>query len=158
MRELSQLLHPSMLDDFGLPETLSAYLRSFSTRTGIRAQLTHSGLDVRLPADVEVCVYRIVQEALSNVARHSQALSCSVSVTRGAESVSLVIEDTGRGIAGVPDSTVSARRGLGLIGMRERAQALSGRFAIENHPQGGTRITISLPVAHAEADAQRIAV
>jgi signal transduction histidine kinase len=158
VRDLSQLLHPSMLDDFGLPETLAAYLRSFSKRTGIRAQLAHEGLDRRLPADVEVCVYRIVQEALTNVARHSGALSCSVSVTREHESVNLVIVDTGRGIAGGADRAVASGRGLGLIGMRERAQALSGRFAIDNRTEGGTRITVSLPVPRAETSNERIAV
>ena len=152
VRDLSQLLHPSMLDDFGLPETLSAYLRSFSKRTGVRAQFTHEGLDGRLPADVEVCIYRIVQEALTNVARHSGALSCSVRVTRGDEAVTLVIEDTGRGIIGAADRMADARRGLGMIGMRERAQALAGRFAIENRPEGGTRITVTLPVPRAAAE------
>jgi signal transduction histidine kinase len=148
VRDLSQLLHPAMLDDFGLPETLAAYLRSFSKRTGIRAQLTHDGLEERLPADVEVCIYRIVQEGLTNVAQHSGALSCSVSVTRREESVTLVIEDTGRGITGEADRMATARRGLGMVGMRERAQALSGRFSIENRSEGGTRISVTLPVPY----------
>jgi signal transduction histidine kinase len=156
VRDVSQLLHPSMLDDFGLPETLAAYLRSFSKRTGIRAQLTHQGLDTRLPAEVEVCVYRIVQEALTNVARHSGALSCSVKVTRQGESVQLLIEDTGRGLAGAKGETADARRGLGLIGMRERAQALAGRFSIDNRPEGGTAIAVWLPVPPVEA-AERLA-
>jgi signal transduction histidine kinase len=159
VRDMSQLLHPSMLDDFGLPETLAAYLRSFSKRTGIRAQLTHHGLDARLPADVEVCIYRIVQEALTNVARHSGALTCSVTVGRAEDAVALVIEDSGHGITGGADRIVAARRGLGLIGMRERAQALSGRFVIENRVEGGTRITVLLPVPRAEpAAAQPVAV
>jgi signal transduction histidine kinase len=158
VRDMSQLLHPSMLDDFGLPEALAAYLRSFSKRTGIKAQLTHDHLEERLPADVEVCIYRIVQEALTNVARHSGALSCSVRVTRLADSVTLMIEDTGRGITGGADRLVAARRGLGLIGMRERAQALSGRFVIENRAEGGTRITVLLPVPPVEQGAQRVAV
>ena len=143
VRDLSQLLHPSMLDDFGLPETLAAYLRSFSKRTGIRAKLTHHGLDERLPADVEVCIYRIVQEALTNVARHSGALECSVNVTRQSDNVNLVIEDQGRGLNG---ARLSGPRGLGLIGMRERAQALNGRFTIEDRPEGGTRVSVTLPV------------
>jgi len=143
VRDLSQLLHPSMLDDFGLPETLAAYLRSFSKRTGIRAKLAHHGLEARLPADVEVCIYRIVQEALTNVARHSGALSCSVDVARHAEHVQLVIEDEGRGLNG---ANSEPRKGLGLIGMRERAQALSGRFSIEQRPEGGTRVAVALPV------------
>jgi signal transduction histidine kinase len=155
---MSQLLHPSMLDDFGLPETLAAYLRSFSKRTGIRALLSHEGLDTRLPADVEVCVYRIVQEALTNVARHSGALSSTVRVVRSRDRVDLTIEDTGRGVTLVADSVPDPRRGLGMIAMRERAQALSGRFAIENRAGGGTRISVSLPVPPVEAVEQRVAV
>jgi signal transduction histidine kinase len=143
VRDLSQLLHPSMLDDFGLPETLTAYLRSFSTRTGIRAQLVPDGLDARLPADVEVCIYRIVQEAMTNVARHSGAQNCTVSVSRRAAELRLCVEDDGRGIGMV---SPRAPHGLGLIGMRERAQALSGRFVIENRPEGGTRLVVVLPV------------
>jgi signal transduction histidine kinase len=155
VRDLSQLLHPSMLDDFGLPETLAAYLRSFSKRTGIRVQLTHEGLDSRLPADVEVCIYRIVQEALSNIARHSGALSSSVSLRRAGDTVNLMIEDTGRGLAGTPEA--GGRRGLGLIGMRERAQALSGRFSIDNRPGGGTRVAVTLPVPHLDTVTERLA-
>ena len=144
VRDLSQLLHPSMLDDFGLPETLAAYLRNFSRRTGIRAQFLHEGGDERLTPDVEVCVYRIVQEALTNVARHSGALSCTVSLRRIDGEVELVVEDSGRGMLSVDDA--DARRGLGLMGMRERAQTLAGRFTIANRPEGGTRIVVTLPV------------
>jgi signal transduction histidine kinase len=157
VRDMSQLLHPSMLDDFGLPETLAAYLRSFSKRTGIRAQLALDGLDTRLPTEVEVCLYRIVQEALTNVARHSGAASCSVVVRRASETVSLVIEDSGRGITGALDGMSAARRGLGMIGMRERAQALAGRFAIENRAEGGTRISVSLPVPPLASPEERLA-
>jgi signal transduction histidine kinase len=149
VRDLSQLLHPSMLDDFGLPETLAAYLRNFSKRTGIRAHFTHDEGDGRMPPDVEVCLYRIVQEALTNVARHSGALSCAVSLRRINDQVQLAVEDSGRGMADAAGGA-DARRGLGLMGMRERAQSLAGRFAIENRPEGGTRIVVTLPVgAHA---------
>ena len=153
VRDLSQLLHPSMLDDFGLPETLAAYLRNFSRRTGIRAHFSHEGGDDRLTPDVEVCVYRIVQEALTNVARHSGALSCTVSLKRVEGEVELVVEDSGRGMVSFADGA-DARRGLGLMGMRERAQALAGRFTIANRPEGGTRIVVALPV-RAGAQASR---
>ena len=153
VRDMSQLLHPSTLDDFGLPETITAYLRSFSKRTGIRAQFTPEGLDGRLPTDVEVCVYRIVQEALTNIARHSGAHACSVSLSRAGERLQLVVEDDGRGMAPGP---AGARPGLGLIGMRERAQALDGTFAITARPQAGTRLVVTLPVPSSEA-AQRLA-
>jgi signal transduction histidine kinase len=157
VRDLSQLLHPSTLDDFGLPETLAAYLRSYSKRTGIRAHLTHEGLDGRLPGDVEVCVYRIVQEALTNVARHSGSPSCAVFVARRGDQVRVVIEDQGRGL--VAAARVSEpRRGLGLIGMRERAQALDGRFSIENRPEGGARVSVTLPVPAPDQQAANAAI
>jgi len=145
VRDLSQLLHPSMLDDFGLPEALRADLRRFSKRTGIRAQLTHERMDERLPPELEVCVYRIVQEALTNVARHSGASSCTVSLVRREGLLHLTVEDDGRGVGGAAIRTADAPRGLGVIGMRERAQALSGTFDIENRPEGGTRVTVRLP-------------
>lgn len=146
VRDLSQLLHPSMLDDFGLPEALAAHLRSFSKRTGIRAQFTHERMDERLSPEVEVCVYRIVQEALTNVARHSGASSCTVALVRRDGFLHLTIEDDGRGIDQRTVRPADAPRGLGLIGMRERAQALAGTFVIENRAEGGTRVVVRLPV------------
>ena len=143
VRDLSQLLHPSMLDDFGLPATLTAYLRNFSQRTGIRAQLAET-IDDRLSPATEVCVYRIVQEALTNVGQHSGATACTVSLSPGVAALQLIIEDNGRGL-GAASATRSARRGLGLVGMRERAQALGGTFIIGNRTGGGTRIAVTLP-------------
>lgn len=151
VRDLSQLLHPSMLDDFGLPEALRAHLRSFSTRSGIRAQLTHERMDDRLPPELEVCVYRIVQEALTNVARHSGASSCTVSLIRRDGFLHLTVEDDGKGLSGSVPRTADARRGLGLIGMRERAQALSGTFHIENRHEGGARVIVRLPAPTVES-------
>jgi two-component system sensor histidine kinase DegS len=140
-----------MLDDFGLPETLAAYLRSFSKRTGIRAYFSLEGIKERLPPDVEVCIYRIVQEALTNVARHSGALTCDVSLRHLGQHVALVIEDSGRGMTQAAD----ARRGLGLMGMRERAQALDGTFVLDHRREGGTRITVTLPTAHGFRSARK---
>jgi signal transduction histidine kinase len=102
-----------------------------------------------MPPDVEVCLYRIVQEALTNVARHSGALSCAVSLRRVGDQVELVVEDSGRGMTEASGGA-DARRGLGLMGMRERAQSLAGRFSIDNRPEGGTRVVVTLPLgAHA---------
>lgn len=143
VRDMSQLLHPSALDDFGLPATLTAYLRNFSHRTGIRAQLAET-LEARLAPDIEVCVYRIVQEALSNVARHSGATACTVSLNSGGGVLRLVIEDNGRGVD--PGALRPTRGGgLGLIGMRERAQALGGTFTIRQRDGGGTIVAVTLP-------------
>lgn len=159
VRDLSQLLHPSMLDDFGLPATLTAHLRSFSQRTGIRAQLAET-VDVRLPAQLEVGIYRISQEALNNVARHSGATACTITLSAGDGMLRLTVEDNGRGIG----SLAHVPRGLGLIGMRERAQALGGQFAIEHRPGGGTRVQVTLPFEPIDvsddgaSDPQRLAV
>jgi signal transduction histidine kinase len=130
-----------MLDDFGLPAALTAHLRGFSERTGIRSQLAET-LDVRLPPALEVAVYRICQEALTNVARHSEATACTVALSAGDGLVLLVVEDNG---VGFHPATVPAPHGLGLIGMRERAQALGGTFAIETRAGGGTQVRVSLP-------------
>lgn len=151
VRDLSQLLRPSMLDDFGLPEALGAYLRNFSTRTGIRTELSLGRMSDRLPPEIEVCVYRIVQEALTNIARHSGASSCTVVLFPRRGTLTLSIEDDGRGIDETTTRAVDARRGLGLIGMRERAQALAGSFVIENRSEGGTRVTVLLPEVIAAA-------
>lgn len=142
VRDMSQLLHPSALDDFGLPATLTAYLRNFSHRTGIRAQLAET-MDARLAPAIELCVYRIVQEALNNIAQHSGATACTVSLNAGGGLLRLVVEDNGRGVnaaAGHPG------RGLGLIGMRERAQALGGTFTIGQRDGGGTSLAVTLPL------------
>lgn len=154
VRDLSQLLHPSMLDDFGVPEAVAAHLRSFSKRTGIRAQLTHERMNDRLPPEIEVCAYRIVQEALTNVARHSGASSCTVSLVRRDGLLHLTIEDDGRGIDAAMARMPDARRGLGLIGMRERAQAMAGTFVIENRREGGTRVVVRLPVPIVEQSSE----
>jgi signal transduction histidine kinase len=145
VRDLSQLLHPSMLDDFGLPETLAAYLGGFSKRTGIRTELEQQGMHGRLVPEVEVCVYRIVQEALTNVARHSGARRVTVTLTRGPETLRLAVEDDGRGLDPSAVQT-AAGGGLGLIGMRERAQALGGTFALLSPRGAGVRVFVQIPV------------
>jgi signal transduction histidine kinase len=152
VRDLSQLLHPSTLDDFGLPETLRAYLKRFAERTGIRAQLI-AALPNRLRSDIEASLYRIVQEAMNNVARHSGASACSVTLNAGANEVRLVVEDNGCGVRS------RHGRGLGLIAMRERAQAQGGTFALESPTSGGTRVVVTMqattspPSAETEARA-----
>jgi signal transduction histidine kinase len=131
VRDLSQLLRPSMLDDFGLPDTLRWYLRKFSDRTGVRTELVDDHLNERLPIDVEVCVYRVVQEALTNVSRHAQASACRVFVQRVASSLIVTVEDDGIGWQIPMSERRIPRDGLGLVGIRERVEDLGGRFRIE---------------------------
>ena len=129
-----------------VPATQAAYLRNCSARTGIRAQLAET-IDNRLAPAVETAVYRIVQEALSNVAQHSGATACTVSLNEGANVLNLVIEDNGAGLEQTIDAT---RRGLGLIGMRERAQALGGTFSAVTRSGGGTHVAVTLPLTRTD--------
>jgi signal transduction histidine kinase len=147
VRDLSQLLRPSMLDDFGLPDTLKWYLRKFSDRTGVRTELVEERLSDRLPIDVEVCVYRTVQEALTNVSRHAHATACRVFVQRLASSVIVTVEDDGVGLPAPGAGNGARRDGLGLVGIRERVSDLGGTFRIEGKSGTGTRLTIELPLA-----------
>ena len=149
VRDLSQLLRPSMLDDFGLPDTLRWYLRKFSDRTGVQTELVEDRLSDRLPIDVEVCVYRFVQEALTNVSRHAQARACRIFVQRVASSVIVTVEDDGVGWR-APGRDTTPRDGLGLVGIRERVTDLGGTFRIEGTAGKGTRLTIELPLAHGD--------
>ena len=144
VRDLSQLLHPALLDDLGLPAALEWYLKGFSRRTGIRTDLLQDRMDTRLPSEVETCIYRVVQEALTNVARHSGAQSCRVYLQRLPHTILLTVEDDGRGIT-PPSAGSEPRPGLGLLGIRERATDLAGTFNIESQAGKGTRLTIELP-------------
>lgn len=147
VRDLSQLLRPAMLDDFGLPDTLKWYVRRFSDRTGIQTELVADGLSDRFPVDVEVCVYRAVQEGLTNVARHAQTTSCRVFVQRLSSSLVVTVEDEGCGFQTDSDANGGRRTGLGLVGMRERAVNMGGRFRIDSERGRGTRLTMELPLA-----------
>jgi signal transduction histidine kinase len=139
VRDLSQLLHPSTLDDFGLPDTLRTYLKRFGERTSIRTQLMAT-LPERLPPQIETSLYRIIQEAMNNVARHSGATACMVTINIVAGKLQLVIDDNGSGLK------ASHGPGLGLIAMRERAVAQAGTFTIESPVTGGTRVIVTMEV------------
>jgi signal transduction histidine kinase len=143
-RQLSRLLHPPMLDDMGLASALDWYLKGFADRTGIATEFLHSGMDDRPAPEVETCLFRVVQEATTNIAKHASATSCRVYLQRLPASVVLTVEDNGLGFD--PDT---ARRGaeenLGLLGIEERVSDARGSFRIESAPGHGTRINMELP-------------
>jgi signal transduction histidine kinase len=145
VRDLSQLLHPAMLDDLGLPEAIAWYLDGFSARTGIRADLVQDRMDERLAVEIETCLYRIVQEALTNVARHAEARHCRVYVQRLAHTVLLTVEDDGKGFPADQPGAAGRKRGLGLLGIEERVSGFRGSLRIETAPGEGTRLTVELP-------------
>jgi signal transduction histidine kinase len=145
VRDLSQLLHPPMLDDFGLAITLGAYVHGFSERSGVRTELVVDRMDARAPAEVEVCAYRIVQEALTNVAKHAEASSCRVYLQRLPHSLLVTVEDDGRGIA-IAAGGADTRRGVGLVSVRERVSRTGGTVHIDSQIGKGTRLTAELPI------------
>ena len=147
VRDLSHLLHPAMLDDLGLGEAVAWYARGFAKRHGIRVELVHDRMSERLTPEAEASTYRIVQEALTNVAKHARTHSCRVLLQRLSHTVVLTVEDDGVGFD--PDAVRSREyheRGLGLIGIRERTAQLNGTLRLESAPGKGTRLTIEFPV------------
>ena len=145
VRNLALLLRPSMLDDFGLVPALNWQAREVSRRTGMRVSVSAEGVADEFPDQHNTCIYRVVQEALHNCARHSEAKSVRIAVAEEAEGLRLTIKDDGKGF----DS--QGTLGLGLLGMGERVKHLGGVFQIESQPGQGTAIKVQLPLTACEA-------
>ena len=141
VRDLAMGLRPSMLDDFGLQPALDWHVREFRRRFNIPVELTMSGDFDSLLDPYRTSVYRIVQEALTNCARHAHAQRVDVSIALQDNTLDLVIADDGVGI----DPTRA--RGVGLLGIEERARELHGDFFVQPHPPHGTELHVTLPVA-----------
>jgi signal transduction histidine kinase len=130
-----------VLDDLGLSAALANYVRDWSARVGIGAELHSAGLgDERLPSQVETALYRIAQEALTNVARHSRASRVDVILGRRSDAVSLVVEDNGVGF----DHHATRDGAFGLLGMRERAALVGATLEIESSAGEGTTVLVSM--------------
>lgn len=143
VREVSQLLRPSMLDDFGLDASLQWLVSGFAERTGIHAQY-RSSFQERLGEEEETQLFRITQEALTNIARHAAATEVHVDLTSTGSKLRLSIRDNGKGLP-LPDKRIS----LGLTGMRARARAAGGHLQLESQPGKGVAITVEIPLAKA---------
>lgn len=142
-----------MLDDLGLPDTLNWYLRGFSKRTGIRAEVLQEGMESRLPSEIEICVYRVVQEAVTNIARHSGASRCRVYLRRLPAALEIILEDDGRGFDTEQWRTTELHGGLGLVGIQERVTGMLGKFELTSSPGKGTSLRVELPVSRPEPEA-----
>jgi two-component system sensor histidine kinase UhpB len=147
VRELSFNLRPATLDDLGLVPTLRWYIKQCAKRANIQIELEVSGLKDRLPARIETTLYRLFQEALTNVTRHAQATTVRLALRRRRASVIAQIKDDGRGfdVAQVLDREVM-KDGTGLLGMRERVGLLDGVFKIQSEPGSGTQVSIEIPL------------
>ena len=141
IRNMTLLLRPSMLDDFGLVPALEWQAREVSKRTGLLVRVTAEESASELPEEHKTCIYRVVQEALHNCARHSQAQRVNVEVHQENSHIFLLVEDDGTGFDAL------RVRGLGLAGMAERVNHLGGTFRVHSRPGGGTRLKAEIPLA-----------
>lgn len=153
LRRLSHEFRPVVLDDLGLVPALASLADSVSRRTGIRVAIEGDTCG-RLNPAAETALYRIVQEAVTNVTRHARASRATVNLRRGAGRMTCVIEDDGVGLPAHADST-GRSPGIGLRGIRERAAGLGGTLTIHSEPGRGVRLTIDMPMEEENVAAHR---
>ncbi|MFP4438693.1 MAG: GAF domain-containing protein [Chloroflexaceae bacterium] len=146
VREISLDLRPAMLDDLGLLPTLRWHFNRYTTQTGIEVLFKHHGVERRFASDIETAIYRLVQEALTNIARHAQVDILTVRLWADEEVLEVQIEDTGIGFD--QDRVLAGKTSNGLTGMRERVELLGGTFAIRSQPGQGTCLTVTMPLEH----------
>ncbi len=142
VRRLAVELRPKALDDFGLVPALERLVASFREQTGMTLELEARLGEERLSGEVETALYRITQEALTNVVKHAQARRVSIVLTRRGGTVTALIEDDGRGFEERADT-----EGLGLLGMRERVELINGRLTVETREGAGTAIVAEVPIS-----------
>jgi two-component system, NarL family, sensor kinase len=150
-RELSRLLRPPVLDDLGLAAALSWLARTLEERTGLKVDLDLDPGAGRLDPDLETLVFRLVQEALTNVLRHSGVGHAQVAVRRSASALELRVADTGSGFDSRAVLAAGATTGSGVRGMRDRLELFGGRLEIASEPGHGTVLSASVPLAEPAA-------
>jgi signal transduction histidine kinase len=142
VRRLAVQLRPKALDDFGLVAAAEHLVQTFSEATSIRVDLEAQLGEERLPAEVETTLYRIVQEALTNIVKHAEASRVSILLVRRSGSAAVVIEDDGQGF----DPAELREGGMGIIGMRERVELHEGRLTVESAPGSGATLAAEVPL------------
>jgi len=147
VRRIASDLRPPLLDDFGLIAALEWQSQDWSRRTGIPCQVVVPEYDVMIERDSRTAVYRVFQEALTNIARHANASEVIVNVILSDEQLLLSIKDNG---CGIPTEALRPGKSLGLLGMRERIREVSGSLSIIGVPNAGTTVTINLPIRNVE--------
>jgi PAS domain S-box-containing protein len=148
-------LRPAALDDIGLTEAMGTFVRQWSNHSDIEAQFHTTGLDQeRLSPETETNLYRIMQEALNNTMKYAHAKLVDVLLERRDNQVVLIVEDDGIGFNPNKEANAEEDKGMGLIGMRERAALVGGTLQIESKPKGGTTIFARVPVQFSEEVAE----
>ena len=148
IHKLSYQLHPAKLEQLGLIAATRSLCQEQGKLWGITIDFIHNDVPRHISRVAALCVFRVVQEALNNMGRHSQATRARVEIKRVLDEIRLVVSDDGRGF---DMSTVAAHAGLGFVGMRERARLAGGYFSIHSEPNEGTRIDVTVPITVDEA-------
>lgn len=141
VRSLSMNLRPAILENLGLVAALDWYREDYQRYAGIKVNFCRPQLKMRLPSEIEIVVYRAVQESLTNVARHAEASRVSIILKANEDCLQLQVVDNGKGM-----NPQDIHRGLGLLGMEERVKLAKGEFSLESEQGLGTRIMITLPL------------
>jgi two-component system sensor histidine kinase UhpB len=144
IRDVMTDLRPSVLDDYGLTAAIRWYSEQFSNRTGIEVVVEGCKFEPRLSPEVEITLFRIVQELLTNVAKHADASRITVGIIEEREKVSVTVTDNGIGFHPADSGAAERERGWGLLNIRERAESIGGRLTVESRPGGGTRVEIDM--------------
>ena len=144
VRHLAYQLHPSILDDLGLNVALRTFIDDFSKYEGIRVEFVSVDLPVSLSPEIASCLYRVTQECLRNVSRHSRANQAEVNIIKEEKGLRLSILDNGQGFK--IDERRLGKHGLGLIGMQERVRVVQGMFEVRSAPGQGTEIRVWVPI------------
>jgi PAS domain S-box-containing protein len=154
IRTMSYLLHPPLLDETGISEALRWYIQGLRERSGLEIALDIPADFERLPREMELVMFRLVQECLTNIHRHSGSQTATIRVARDSDSISLDIQDSGKGISAERLSGIQARSsGVGIRGMRERVRHFGGNMDIESD-KSGTKISFSLPLPKKDSSRQ----
>jgi signal transduction histidine kinase len=148
IRRISADLRPGILDDFGLEAAVEWQLQQFRDRTGLAVELVSEIADDRITKDMSTAAFRILQESLTNIARHAEATRVEVSIQTTEEELLLEVRDNGKGL-----QTEGARRSLGVVGMRERARQLGGSVTVANGPAAGVLVQMRVPLTQPEVEA-----
>lgn len=150
IRTLSYLLHPPLLEEAGLDSAVKWYAQGFSERSKIKVDLELEANEVRLPGDVELVIFRVIQESLTNIHRHSGSDSAKIRITRSETHVEVRVSDKGKGIPlGTQRALKTAKAGVGVRGMQERVRQLGGQLEITSS-ETGTDVTVVLPIQMVE--------
>jgi signal transduction histidine kinase len=146
VRDGSQIFRPAILDDFGLQQTLGWFAEQYTRQTGVDVHYEGKLADGLFPPEAAIHVYRIMQEALSNITKHSGAREAWVMLREKDNQLELEIRDNGKGFEASPEMKRAAGQGIGLMGMRERAEHLQGSLSLHSAPNKGTTVSVRIPL------------